>query len=235
MHKQRIISDKQFYETQTRYKNDSASYYALSSSVSPAGLEIHAPLSGYLHELNIAEGQYVETGAQLATISDNQLLLLRADVAQQYVGQLNRIRSAHFRPAYSSRIYTIEELGGRLLARGASVAENNHYMPVYFEVRNDGSLIEGAFTEFYLLTEASLNAVTVPLTAVMEEQGSTYVYIQKHGAGYLKRAVTLGEHDGVNVLVQAGLTDGERVVTRGAMLLKASSMSTAMPAHAHEH
>jgi RND family efflux transporter MFP subunit len=235
LHAEKIVSDKQFYETLARYKTDSAFYYVMSSSVSSKGLEIYAPLSGYLHELNIAEGQFVETGDQLATVSDNQVMLLRADVPQQYFSHLNLIKTAHFRPAYSSRIYTLEELRGRLLARGASVAENNHYMPVYFEVRNDGSLLEGAFAEFYLITLNSTLSSVIPLTSIIEEQGSAYVYVQKQGAGFTKRAVTLGESDGLNTVITSGLSAGERVVTRGALLLKAASMSSAMPAHAHEH
>lgn len=235
LHVEKIVSDKQYNETLARYKTDSAIYFTLSSSVTSHGLEIYAPLSGYLHELNIAEGQFVETGDQLATISDNKVLLLRADVPQQYFRQLNLIKTAHFRPAYSSRIYTMEELQGRILARGASVAENNHYMPVYFEVRNDGSLLEGAFAEFYLITQNSEPALVIPLTSIIEEQGSANVYVQLQGAGFTKRAVTLGESDGMNTVITAGLSAGERVVTRGAMLLKAASMSSSMPAHAHEH
>lgn len=235
LHAEKIVSDKQFYETLARYKTDSAFYDALSSSVTSRGLEIYAPLSGYLHELNIAEGQFVETGDQLATVSDNKVMLLRADVPQQYFRQLNLIKTAHFRPAYSSRIYTMEELQGRLLASGASVAENNHYMPVYFEVKNDGSLLEGAFAEFYLMTRNSALALVIPLSSIIEEQGSVFVYVQLQGAGFTKQAVTLGESDGLNTVITSGLSAGERVVTRGAMLLKAASMSSAMPAHAHEH
>jgi RND family efflux transporter MFP subunit len=235
LHAEKIISDKQYYETLARYKTDSVFYYALSSSVTSRGLEIYAPLSGYLHELNIAEGQFVETGDQLATISDNKVMLLRADVPQQYFRQLNLIKTAHFRPAYSSRIYTMEELQGHLLARGASVAENNHYMPVYFEVRNDGSLLEGAFAEFYIMTRNSAPALVIPLASVIEEQGSAFVYVQLQGAGFIKRAVTLGDSDGMNTVIKSGLSAGERVVIRGAMQLKAASMSSAMPANAHEH
>jgi multidrug efflux pump subunit AcrA (membrane-fusion protein) len=129
----------------------------------------------------------------------------------------------------------VEELGGRLLARGASVAENNHYMPVYFEVFNDGSLLEGAFAEFYLITEEVSRGFVVPVTAVTEEQGNYFVYVQQSGTQYVKRAVGLGDHDGLNVVILTGISAGERIVTRGALLLKAASMSSAMPVNAHEH
>lgn len=231
----KILSEREFKESQSRYIGDSIVYFTLSASVSSKGLSITAPRSGYLHELDVAEGQFVKTGQQLATISANQVMLLRADVPQQYFKQLNLIETAHFRPAYSSRTYTIEELKGSLLARGASVAENNHYMPVYFKVSNDGSLLEGAFTEFFLLTSSTAPSLVLPVTAVVEEQGFHYVYVQLDGISYTKRVVTTGENDGLNLVIKSGLLPGERVVTRGAMLLKVASMASSMPAHAHEH
>jgi multidrug efflux pump subunit AcrA (membrane-fusion protein) len=61
------------------------------------------------------------------------------------------------------------------------------------------------------------------------------VYVQLDGISYTKRVVTTGDNDGLNLVIKAGLLPGERVVTRGAMLLKAASMASSMPGHAHEH
>jgi membrane fusion protein, heavy metal efflux system len=235
LYNERIISEKQFIESQSRYHIDSISYYALSNSTSQNGLRIYAPLSGYLHELNISEGQYIQTGDLLATISTNQTILLRADLPQQYYLQLNMIETANFRPAYSEKTYTVNELKGRILARGASVAENNHYMPVYFEVKNDGSLLEGAFAEFYLITHSQTEQLAVPNSAIVEEQGVYYVYVQETGEAYSKRTVTLGQSNGLETMILSGLEAHERVVTQGTTLIKTASMSTSVGAHNHQH
>ena len=231
---EKIVSKSQFAESKNRYLADSVAYYNLKNIVSDGGLKVIAPLSGYIHELNVSEGQYASIGSVLATVSSNKVMLLRADVSQQFFKTLPQISDATFRPAYSDKVYTIDELNGKLLAKASSVAENNHYMPVYFEVINDGSLLEGAFVEFYLKTEAQADKLVVPVSALIEEQNNFYVYVQVSGETYRKQQVQLGDSDGVNTEVLSGLSAGERVVSKGAMLLKAASLSSA-PVQAHSH
>jgi hypothetical protein len=48
-----LLSDKQFYDTQRRYRTDSAAWMTLSASAGSDGLKVIAPLTGYLHELNV--------------------------------------------------------------------------------------------------------------------------------------------------------------------------------------
>jgi cobalt-zinc-cadmium efflux system membrane fusion protein len=230
-----LLAERQFIETQTRYKTDSSAWHALSRNAVSGGMKVVAPLSGYLHELNVSEGLFIEAGTLLATISTNEILLLRADVSQQYYPLLNRIETARFRPAYTEKSYSVSDLKGHLLAKGASVAENNHYMPVYFEVKNDGSLLEGAFAEFWLITRETRNCIALPLGALIEEQGSYFVYRQVSGETYIKQAVTTGSGDGESIEITSGLQSGDRIVTVGAMQLKVASISSAMPGEQHQH
>jgi len=229
-----IISEKAYLESESKYITDSILYYSLKETVSSEGMKIHAPMSGYLHELNVSEGQFMEPGNLMGTISTNKVMLLRADVPQQYFNMLGNITTTHFRPAYTQRVYTLKELSGKLIARGASVAENNHYMPVYFEVVNDGTLLEGAFAEFYLKTNPEPGHLVIPVTALIEEQNNFYVYVQVSGEEYLKRFIRLVATDGKNASVASGLSIGERIVSEGAMLIKTAT-SSGIPAHNHQH
>lgn len=232
--KEKIISEKQYLETQSIFTNDSIIYYSLKETVSSSGMKIKAPRSGYIHELNVSEGQFVEPGNLMATISSNEVILLRADVPQQFFNELGKITTTHFRPAYTSRVYTLEELSGKLIARGASVAENNHYMPVYFEVVNDGSILEGAFAEFYLKTQPESGHLVIPITALIEEQGNYSVFVQVSGEEFQKRSVQLLANDGIYVSVAKGLKIGARVVSDGPMLVKMAA-SSGIPVHSHAH
>ena len=231
---EKIVTQRQFVESRNQYQADSVQYFYLKRNVSDGGVKVFSPLTGYIHELNVSEGQFASTGSMLATISSNKVMLLRADVPQQYFNTLGKITDATFRPAYSEKVYTIEELGGKLLAKASSVAENNHYMPVYFEVNNDGTLLEGAFAEFHLKSDPLPGKFTVPVSALIEEQNTFYVYLQISGETYLKKQVQIGDSDGINSEVLSGLKAGDRVVIRGAMLLKASSVSSA-PVTSHSH
>ena len=230
----RIVSQSQFVESRNRYFADSVAFFNLKENVTNGGLKVVAPLSGYIHDLHVSEGQFVSTGFLLSTISSNKVMLLRADVPQTYFSELASIQDATFRPAYTDKIYTIDELGGKLLAKASSVAENNHYMPVYFEVNNDGTLLEGAFAEFYLKTEPQYDKLIIPVSAIIEEQNAFYVYKQIGGETFRKQSLVIGNSDGIFSEVISGLEAGDRIVSKGAMLVKAASVTSA-PIHSHSH
>jgi RND family efflux transporter MFP subunit len=230
-----VIPERQYMESRTVYISDSIRFHDLAGKAGEDGMMVSAPAEGFIHYLNVAEGQYVEAGQLLVTISSDRTLLLRADIPQQHYSQLKQVVTANFRPAFTDRIYSVDELNGKLLARGSSVAENDHYIPIYFEVQNDGSLLEGAYVEFYLIAGQEENRLLVPETAIFEEQGNHFVYIQMSGESYTKRSVILGQSDGRMVEVVEGLLAGDRVVTRGAMLLKSASMVVGDGGDGHSH
>jgi multidrug efflux pump subunit AcrA (membrane-fusion protein) len=73
----------------------------------------------------------------------------------------------------------------------------------------------------------------VSIEALIEEQGSYSVYVQNSGEGFEKRPVKLGLSDGEKVQILAGLSQGERVVSKGTFQLKLATMSGEMPTHSH--
>ena len=233
--RENALSESQFIETRSEYITDSIRFFNLKKSFDGGGLTVSAPIGGHIHELNVSQGEYVEEGQLLATLSSDKRLLLRADVPQQYFSRMKDIISTNFRTSYHKKVWDINDLNGRLLAVGSSVAENNQYLPVYFEAHNNGELLEGAFAEFYLKTRTEENCLLVPIQSILEEQGNYYVYVQVSGESYQKRKIRPGESDGRHYRVLEGIHAGERIVTKGSMLLKAASMSGALPGHSHSH
>jgi RND family efflux transporter MFP subunit len=235
LHEQEAISERQYMESRTGYLEDSLRYFSLAANITESGVKVSAPVSGTVHELKVSDGEYTEPGKMLAKLSSNRTLLLRADLPQQYFSHLEEIETAHFRPAYSDRVFKVEEMNGALLAAGVSVAENDHYLPVIFKLENDGQLLEGAFAEVYLQAKEKDNILAVPVATLAEDQGGHYLYVQLTGESYTKRPVTTGENDGLFVEIIDGLNAGERVVTQGVMLVKAASMDAGVVGDGHSH
>ena len=235
LYAQGAISEREFITTRSSYIADSLRYHNLKANATTEGLKVTAPVNGTIHELKVSEGQFIDVGQIMVIISSNKTLLLRADLGQQHFDHLEEIVTANFRPAYSEKVYSMEEVNGNLLATGSSVAENDHYLPVMFEVTNDGRLLEGAFTEVYLKTGTKDNCLVLPKKALTEEQGGYFVYLQVTGESYSKKPVITGHNDGKNVEIIRGLDPGDRVVTKGVMLLKAASMVTGTVGHGHAH
>jgi multidrug efflux pump subunit AcrA (membrane-fusion protein) len=131
--------------------------------------------------------------------------------------------------------FNTKELNGRVMAAGKTTAANSPFIPVYFQIDGKPNLLPGSFAEVYLKTTAIDNALVIPVSALVEEQGIFYAYVQTEGESFQKRELKLGGNDGEKVQVLSGVTEGERVVIKGAYQIKLSHASGALPAHGHEH
>ena len=95
--------------------------------------------------------------------------------------------------------------------------------------------LPGSYVEVFLLSSEMPDVLSLPVTALTEEQGLYFIYLQLDEEGYKKQEVTLGANNGKDVQILTGLKAGDRVVTKGAYQVKLASASNAIPAHSHEH
>ena len=84
------------------------------------------------------------------------------------------------------------------------------------------------------LTSAGKTPV-VPEPAIIDDAGRPVVFVQKGGETFLRRPVKIGIRNTGMVQVLEGVNPGDRVVTKGAYLIRLSTMSSAVPAHGHVH
>lgn len=233
--KNKIVSDKDFAQAEQNYENARISYEALAKGNTKGGQAISSPIGGYVKNILVKEGDYVSIGQPLVSVTQNRRLFLRAEVSEKYYPYLRTIGSANFKTPYDNKVYALKELSGRLLSFGKSAGDNSFYVPVTFEFDNKGDIIPGSFVEVYLLSTPMENAISLPRTALTEEQGLFFVYLQLDEEGYKKQEVTLGADNGQSVQILTGVKAGDPVVVNGAYQVKLASASNAIPAHSHEH
>ena len=65
--------------------------------------------------------------------------------------------------------------------------------------------------------------VVIPTRALVTHGEETVVFVEKARGHFERRAVVVGDDDGTTVTIRAGLEPGERVVTRGSILLGAEA------------
>ena len=104
-----------------------------------------------------------------------------------------------------------------------------------FDFKNDGRIVPGSYAQVYLLGAERSNVVSVPLSAVTEEQGYYFVYVKAHEEHFEKRRVELGQQNGAAVEIKSGLKPGESVVVEGAVLVKLAANTGAIPEGHHHH
>lgn len=233
--KDNIVSESHLDQSRLAYEQAKAEYDALASGTTKDGnVSVTSPLGGFIKKLSVAQGDYVETGTPIALVSQNRRLRLRADVSEKYYGLLNGIKDANFSTSYSDEAYSLKGLNGRLLGYGKA-SDGDYYIPVTFEFDNKGDLIAGSYVDIFLKSSNSSKAISVPVSAVVEDQGIHYVFVQHDETGFFKREVKLGQSDGQRVIVKSGLNEGEVVVATGAVQVKLASVTAVPAGHTHNH
>ncbi len=198
---------------------------------------VSAPNKGFLSQIAVQEGQYVLAGARLGTLLQTARLQVRVDVSPRYGSLLPLVMDANFINPYNDQAYPMSELEGNILSFGKMTShEEGHYLPLYFEINNHPDLLPGTLIEVYLKTQPNAVQLTVPKSAVLEEMGSQVVFVQRSGGSYDKQVVELGATDGDYVQVLKGLSEGDYVVSEGALRIKLAAMTGTVDPHAgHNH
>ena len=159
----KIISAKDYEQIKMRYETAKTTYQAQSANTSSDGVKIKSPISGYIKNRLVAQGEYVTVGQAIATISQNQKLQLKAEVSEKNYKLLKNIVNANFKTAYDDMLYKLSDLNGRLLSYGRTSGQQSYYIPVTFEFDNIGDIIPGSFTEIYLMANPQKNVLTIPI------------------------------------------------------------------------
>jgi len=228
-----IISEKEFLQIKAEYENSKAEYEIISNQFSKGGTTITSPVEGFIHELLVNQGQFVEPGQKLVTVIKKDKLRLRAEVSQKYASRIKHIQSASFSPNGSNKIYDTEKLTGKLLSFGQSLNTSGFYIPVVFEMDYHPELLPGSYARVFLKGKTIHHSVVIPKTALLEEQGHYYVFVEKQHDEFEKRLVVTGADNGNSVLIQSGLDAGETIVVEGVYHVKLANMSNELPAHSH--
>ena len=90
--------------------------------------------------------------------------------------------------------------------------------------------------ELYLKTVSDAEVLTIPNQAIIEEQGRYSIFVQVTPELFEKREIKTGQTDGIRTEVISGLADNERIVTKGAVMIRLAQSTGALDAHSgHVH
>ncbi len=232
----KIVSESELLQAKTAYETAEAVYNNLRKSFTQGRLAAIAPISGFVKQLLVRNGEYVEAGQPLVVISQSRNLLIRADIQPKYYPMLSNIVSANFRVMNSDKVYSLEALNGRLVSYGKSLEADSPLLPVVFQVNNTVDLLPGAFVEIFIKTQGRQPVISIPTISLVEEMGNYFVYVQLTPEYFEKREVKIGQTDGQYTEILSGLAKHERVVAKGAVLVKLTQATGTLDAHSgHVH
>jgi len=201
------------------------------------GIPVRAPVAGTIADVRVSPGAFAQEGALLFHIADRSTLWLELRVAESDAARLASPTGAAFRVAGDERsIEIIPGMNGRLIAVGGVVDAVTRTVPVVFEfAAADRHLPIGMAVQAQVFAGGARDAVAIPASSVLDEGGMSVVFVMIGGESFERRQVRLGAREGDWVEVLDGLTPGQRVVSRGAYLVKLASTGTAQIGHGHAH
>jgi RND family efflux transporter MFP subunit len=233
---EKIVSEKELREAKNTLENAKAIFQNLQRNFTASGQNVKSPSTGFIRQLFKENGSYVKAGETVLTVSQNETLILRADLAQKHFPVLKNIQTANFRTLHDDKVYSLEEMNGKILSYGKAANEDNHLLPVYFQIENNAELIAGSFTEIFIKIQSEKEALSIPKEALLEEQGKFFVYVQVSPEIFEKREVVPGKTDGRRSEILKGLSEKDRIVTQGAIFVKLAQQTGTLDAHSgHVH
>jgi membrane fusion protein, heavy metal efflux system len=193
---------------------------------------VRAPVNGVIAQRDAATGANVTAGRVLFRV---------VDAAQVHVvGQVPEAQAARARLAQAAEIEIAGQPArvptGRLVSVGKVLDPQSRTLPITFAFDNRMlGLPVGQAAFLHLLMEITQPRPVVPAAAIVDDAGRPIVFVQREGETFERRAVTLGPRSGDVVQITEGVKTGDRVVTKGAYLVRLASLSTSVPAHGHVH
>lgn len=233
---ERLVTENDLQEAEAEYLKAKKAYDNMQENFAGGKQVVKSPVSGYVKDIFVENGSYVTAGQELMTICRAGRLYLRADLQSKYFPVLKNVVSANFKSLNSNKIYSLDDLNGRLLSYGKATSFDNPLIPVTFEIDDNDELVSGSFVELYIMTKDENEGIMVPNSALIEEMGSFFVFVEVRHELFEKRAVTVGASDGFNTQIVRGLEPDETIVSKGAIYIKLAQGSGKLDPHAgHVH
>jgi membrane fusion protein, heavy metal efflux system len=182
-------------------------------------LVVLSPVSGRVTARNAAPGVFVQPGNTPApySVADISRVWLNASVTESDMPLVKRGQEIHVTVmAFPDRTFI-----GRISTVGSTVDPQLHRGLVRAEIDDPKhELLPGMFAAFVIVTSDPVKAVAMPLDGVVREgDGSMTVWVTTDGHHFTQRTVKLGLQDGGYDQIVDGVSPGERVVTKGAIIL----------------
>lgn len=205
---------------------------ALRQEEPSPSLTFYSPATGYLADLMIREGQYVDIGTGLFQLADLRNLWVETQLYASEAGNLGKQPqvSLHFE-AYPARIYP-----AYLVSDNPGLEENQKISLVRFRIANADLKIKPGMMAYVHLDPKSRQTIVVPKTCLVTGN-LKFLWVKTAPGLYERRSVQTGLETKQEAEILSGIDPGEVVVSSGGYLLSGelTLRRGGQPAHVHEH
>jgi cobalt-zinc-cadmium efflux system membrane fusion protein len=181
-------------------------------------LTIAAPITGTVVDRQVGPGQILRPDAPtpLFQISTLSMLWVHGDVFESDLPYIRLGAPAEIRvESYPNQVFP-----ARVLFIDPTVDPATRTVHVRCEVNNPNGLLKPEmFARMKIIAAARKSVPVIPAIAVVARGENSFVLIEEAPGRYRKRKVVVGHEVDGSVMIESGLNVGERIVTKGAVLL----------------
>jgi cobalt-zinc-cadmium efflux system membrane fusion protein len=182
---------------------------------------VTAPIGGIITQRQIGLGQYINSmsggaSSPVYTIGNLSTVWLIANVREtdaplMHVGEPVEVHVL----AFPGRVFN-----AKISWVAPSIDSNTHRLSVRADVENPrGELKPGMFANFSIITGEAASAPAVPQRAIVYEGDTARVWVAEDDGTIAARSIRTGRIADGMVEILAGVSSGEKVVTRGALFI----------------
>jgi multidrug efflux pump subunit AcrA (membrane-fusion protein) len=198
-----------------------------------AAYPIQAPFDGTITHRSVVPSQRVENSAVLFTLADLDTVRIEAKIAEKDYASLGEIKSGDTVElvvpfaAVSSRT-------AKVIYVGTQVDVATRTVPVVAEAENaDGRLRPGQFCRVRIDGAERDGVLALPASALAEIDGKSGVFLaEADGKSYRFRTIAIERQPSTPdemVVVKEGIKQGDKVVSKGAFVLKSELILSSEP------
>jgi RND family efflux transporter MFP subunit len=196
----------------------------IASSAKPQiELPIYSTVSGIVTERKVTQGQYVNAGEVLFTVTDLSTIWVKADVYQPDLPSVHTGQSVEI----TSDSLPGTTLHGCVGFLDTSINPQTRTASARIEVPNPSMRLRpGMFVQVKFAAPAGHDVLAIPRSAVLDTGMRKFVYVAKGNGEFEGRQVQLGPAGTDYYPVLAGLKEGERIVSQGSFLIDSQTRIT---------
>lgn len=211
---ERTAANTQLQQAQVDYSRSVQAIHVLGIG-SGSTLQLRAPIDGAVLKVSTEVGAAVEAGAALFELGKPNALRIVADVFGDDLAFIEKNAFVELTIPTLSKIVT-----GHVTAVSIQMESDLRRASVYIDIDSDMTLVKVGMYGKAVIKAAAAQEILLPNEAVLIKDGDkTIVYVEESPNIFSPRKVEVGEIRDNLIPVLAGLKEGDRVVTSGALLL----------------
>ena len=195
-------------------------------------LPVRASQSGTVIEKHVTPGEAVETGKELMLIANLSTVWAWLSLYEQDLARLiGESRKAPPRVQISTGAFSDKTFEGVIDLIGSTMDEDSRTVKVRAVLKNTDALLRpGMFCAANVVFETQGKVLTAPKNALLSDEGNHFVFRMIRDGFALRTEVQVGRDFADCVEITRGLSEGDRIVTEGAFVLKSDVLRAKMGA-----